>query len=290
MPHNKAFTRREALKAAALGALALPLAGVTGRAAGPVAPARPSPRFSLGLASFTFAKLSIEEFIPVLRRLELSTVSLYKTHAPWPDGTPAQCRTAVQKFADAGITVTSTGMIEVMNDEATARRALENVRGAGLKMFCAHTTAAALPLLDRLVKEFDLKAAIHNHGPSEDLPTGMAVWQAIQPFDRRLGLCLDIAHGFRAGEDPAATVRAAHSRLYEVHLRDTAAPGGAMKDPSPTVVGRGAVDVRGVLAALLEVGYVGQAEFEYEKKEDDRIPGLAESVGYVRGLLTALTV
>ena len=289
MPHNKAFTRREALKAAALGALALPLAGVTSRAASSAAPARPRPRFNLGLASFTFAKLSPEEFIPVLRRLELSTVSLYKTHAPWPDGTPAKCRAAVQKFADAGITVTSTGMIEITNDEASVRRAFENVRAAGLKMCSAHQKADALPLLDKLVKEYDLKVAIHNHGPTEDFPTGLSVWNAIQHLDLRIGLCLDIAHGFRAGEDPAATVRLASKRLYQLHLRDTSAPGGAMKDPNPTVIGHGAIDIRGVLAALLAVGYAGQAEFEYEKKEDDRIPGLAESVGYVRGLLTALT-
>ena len=264
MPHNKAFTRREALKAAALGALALPLAGVTSRAASSAAPARPRPRFNLGLASFTFAKLSPEEFIPVLRRLELSTVSLYKTHAPWPDGTPAKCRAAVQKFADAGIRVTSTGMIEITNDEASVRRAFENVRAAGLKMCSAHQKADALPLLDKLVKEYDLKVAIHNHGPTEDFPTGLSVWNAIQHLDLRIGLCLDIAHGFRAGEDPAATVRLASKRLYQLHLRDTSAPGGAMKDPNPTVIGHGAIDIRGVLAALL-------------------------AVGYVRGLLTALT-
>jgi sugar phosphate isomerase/epimerase len=111
------------------------------------------------------------------------------------------------------------------------------------------------------------------------------VWNAIQPLDPRIGLCLDIGHGFRAGEDPVATIRLAHARLYQVHLRDTAARGGTMKDPSPTVVGRGAIDIRGVLAALREVGYTGRVEFEYEKKEDDRLPGLAESVGYVRGVL-----
>jgi hypothetical protein len=104
-----------------------------------------------------------------------------------------------------------------------------------------------------------------------------------------IGLCLDIGHGFRAGEDSAATIRLARDRLYEVHLRDTAVRGGEIKDPAATIVGHGLVDVRGVIAALLEIKYPFQAEFEYEKKEDDRLPGLAESVGYVRGLVAALT-
>ena len=289
------LTRRAALKTAALATFGLPslaasLARAAEASAAPAAPPRRPLPLRLGVASFTFAKLPVEGVIAALQRLELNAVALYKTHAPWADGTPEQCRAVVRQFADAGITVTSTGMIEITNDEAAARRALDNVRAAGLKLFCAHLKADALPLLDRLVKEYDLKAAIHNHGPTEDLPTGLSVWHAIQPFDPRVGLCLDIAHGFRAGENPADTVRRARARLYQVHLRDTMAPGGTMKDPNPTVIGHGAIDVRGVIAALLEIKYPFQAEFEYEKKEDDRVPGLAESVGYVRGLIAGLTI
>jgi inosose dehydratase len=147
----------------------------------------------------------------------------------------------------------------------------------------------SLPLLDKLVKEYDLKVAIHNHGPTEALATGMDVWKAVQPFDKRIGLCLDVGHGFRAGENPADTIRQCSERIYEVHLRDTAVTGGTMKDPQPTIIGHGLVDFRSIIAALLAVKYFHQAEFEYEKKEDDRVPGLAESAGYVRGLIAGMT-
>jgi sugar phosphate isomerase/epimerase len=97
-----------------------------------------------------------------------------------------------------------------------------------------------------------------------------------------------VGHGFRAGENAADTIHQCHSRIYEVHLRDTAVTGGGMKDPQPTVIGHGLLDFHSILAALLKVKYPFQAEFEYEKKEDDRVPGLAESVGYVRGLLAGM--
>ena len=74
--------------------------------------------------------------IEALKPLEITAVSLYKSHAPWADGTPEQCRAVVQKFKDAGITVTSTGMIELPNDEAVIRKALDNVKAAGLTTFC----------------------------------------------------------------------------------------------------------------------------------------------------------
>src|SRR5262249_38349585 len=150
----------------------------------------------------------------------------------------------------------------------------------GLATFCGWLKQIdALPLLDKLVKEYDLKAAIHNHGPTEALPTGMDVWNAVKLYDRRIGLCLDVGHGFRAGENPAETIRQCSERLYEVHLRDTLGTGGGMKDPQPVILGHGLLDFRSIIGALVEVGYSHQVEFEYEKKEVNRLPGLAESVG-----------
>ncbi len=290
MTAKNLLNRRQALKAGAWSALALPLMGVTAATAADVSPSagkagRTCP-LNLGLASYSLAKLPVEQVIQVMTQLELKAVSLYKTHAPWADGTPDQCRAVVKKFADAGIAVTSTGMIELPNDEAVIRKSLDNVRAAGLTTFCGWVKQTdSLPLLDKLIKEYDLKVAIHNHGPTQELATGLDVWKAVQPYDKRIGLCLDVGHGFRAGENPAQTVHVASERLYEVHLRDTAVTGGEMKDPQPTVIGHGLVDFPSIITALLAVKYEGRAEFEYEKKEDDRVPGLAESVGYIRGLL-----
>jgi sugar phosphate isomerase/epimerase len=283
--------RREALKVAALSALSFPLIGVASAAETNSSLRKTSraPALRLGVASYSLAKLPVEDVIAALKQLEITGVSLYKSHAPWADGTSDECKAVVQKFSAAGITVTSTGMIELPNDEAVVRKALDNVRAAGLKTFCGWLKQTdSLPLVDKLVKEYDLKVAIHNHGPTEALATGLDVWKAVQPYDRRIGLCLDVAHGFRAGENPAETIRRCSERLYEVHLRDTMVTGGAMKDPQPVVVGHGLLDFRSILAALLEIKYSCQAEFEYEKKEENRIPGLAESVGYVRGLLAGM--
>lgn len=283
------LNRRQALKAGALSALSLPLMGVARASAADTGSTSKGGRtypLNLGLASYSLSKLTVDQVIQVMTQLELKAVSLYKTHAPWSDGTPDQCREVVKKFSDAGIAVTSTGMIELPNDEAIMRKSLDNVRAAGLNTFCGWVKQTdSLPLLDKLVKEYDLKVAIHNHGPTQELATGMDVWKAVQPYDKRVGLCLDVGHGFRAGENPAQTVHVASERLYEVHLRDTVVKGGEMKDPQPTVIGHGLLDFPAIITALLAVKYQGRAEFEYEKKEDDRVPGLAESVGYIRGLL-----
>ena len=293
MPAKPFLNRREALKAATLSVLSLPLVGAAAAAAAEASSSLKqtsrAPALKLGVASYSLAKLPVEGVIEALKQLEITGVSLYKSHAPWADGTPEQCRAVVQKFTEAGITVTRTGMIELPNDEAVIRKALDNVRAAGLTTFCGWLKRRdALPLVDKLVKEYDLKVAIHNHGPTEELATGMDVWKVVQPYDRRIGLCLDVGHGFRAGENPAETIRQCGERLYEVHLRDTMVAGGAMKDPQPVVIGHGLLDFRSIISSLLQARYPFQVEFEYEKKEDNRVPGLAESVGYVRGLLAGL--
>jgi sugar phosphate isomerase/epimerase len=75
--------------------------------------------------------------------------------------------------------------------------------------------------------------------------------------------------------------------VYDVHMKDSVAVPGAMKD-IPIEVGAGRLDIRGVLRALLDIKYNGVVAFEYEKVAGNPVTGLAESIGYVRGVLAAL--
>jgi len=285
------FTRRDALKGAAVAVLGLPwLRPASASAAEPAPPSDRTHGVRLGIASYSLASLTVEQVIPIVLQLEIKTVSLFKNHAPWSTGTPEQCRAAVQKFTDAGIAVTSTGVVDLPNDEAAVRKAFENVRGAGLKKFCGRPALDAFPLVDRCVKEYDLRVAIHNHGPADLYPSPYDATKAAQAFDPRIGLCIDVGHCWLGGVDPVAAVRDCHERLYEVHLKDSLGPrgGGKISDPHPVVVGRGVLDIRGILGALIDVKFAGETEFEFEQKVKDRVPGLAESVGFVRGMLAAM--
>jgi inosose dehydratase len=295
MSDGNPLTRRQAMKMAALCALSAPFIGPGSvAAAGSDSPAGANARaerLKLGVASFSLAKLSCADIITVLKRLEIGGVSLYKNHAPWTTGTPEECRAIANQFREAGIAVTSTGVVDLTKDEAAARRAFENVRAAGLPMMCGRPAPEALPLVDKLVKEYGIKVGIHNHGPTDLYPTGDDVWRAVQPYDERIGLCLDVGHSWRAGGDPAAEILKCHSRLYQVHLKDTRGPrgGDTTKDPSPVVVGRGLLDIKAILSAAIKVNYPHWVDFEYEERVADKVPGLAESVGYARGMLAAMS-
>ena len=172
------------------------------------------------------------------------------------------------------------------NDEAGIRNAFEYVRDAGIPTIVCKPTRESLPVLDKLVKEFGLKLAIHNHGPEDKVwPSPLDVWEAIQKYDERIGVCVDVGHTSRCGVDPARAIRTCAARLHDVHFKDLT----SKEEGSHAVeVGRGVLDVRGMLRALLDIGYSHHVGLEHEKDMNDPTPGVAESIGYIRGTLAAM--
>jgi len=172
------------------------------------------------------------------------------------------------------------------NSEASVRAACQYARDAGIPTIVCSPHPDSLPILDKMVKEFDIKLAIHNHGPEDSrFPSPLDVWKAVLPYDKRIGLCVDVGHSARAGTDPADAIRKCGERLYDVHLKDISTLG---RENNAVEVGRGILNQRAIMGALMAIKFPYMAAFEYEKDEDDPLPGLAESVGFIRATLNCL--
>lgn len=291
MPLPTHPTRRDLLKTAAVGALTLPFLSASSLAAPAPTPA-PTPDaehgLRLGVAGYSFRKLSVAEAVAAMKILRLVNVGVFKGHIDWETATPDQARDVAGQYHAAGLTLTSTGVINLPNNEAKCRRAFENVRAAGVVTMLGKPDPDAVPLVEKLVKEYDQKLAVHNHGPEDKLyPSPATAFAAIKSLDARIGLCIDIGHTMRAGADPVGSLRQYASRLYDLHMKDSVAVPGAQKD-IPVEVGAGRLDIRGVVRTLLAINYQGVVSFEYEREAVNPVTGLAESVGYVRGLLAGL--
>ncbi|MEO6568945.1 MAG: sugar phosphate isomerase/epimerase [Opitutaceae bacterium] len=295
------LTRREAVRTVALGALALPFLKTSLAAAespaipavvGSTGGADPMGRehgLRLGVASYSTRTMTLDETISVLGLLRVKNTGLFKAHCDWESGTVEQCSAVGAKLKAAGLNLTGSGVINLPNDEAKLRKAFENVRAAQMATMVCKPQLAALPAIEKLVKEFDQKIAIHNHGPEDTLfPTPQSAFDVIKTLDARIGLCVDIGHAARAGVDPAASIRQYAARVYDIHMKDSVAIVGATKD-IPVEVGAGRLDIRSILAALRDIKYNGVVAFEYEKPAANPVTGLAESLGYVRGMLAAMT-
>jgi sugar phosphate isomerase/epimerase len=270
--------------------MALPLLETTALAvdspAFPGAPGLKPPAFGLGVATVTLKSLPLENALAAVARVGLDKISLHRAHSPW-ENQPGQWRDTAAKIRAAGITPLCCGVLYLKNAEPAMRRMMDYVRILGVPLFSCSPEPAALPLLEKLVKEYDLRAAIHNHGPEDkSWPGAASVLSAIGSMDSRIGLCLDVGHSFRAGEDPEKIILRHHDRIYDLHLKDSLAAVG--QEDVPVEMGRGKLDLRAILAALIAVGYGQNVWLEYEKDPNDPVPGLAESIGYVRGILAGM--
>ena len=238
--------------------------------------------FKLGIASYTFRKLSVDDTIKAMRRLNLQYISIKDFHLSL-DSTPEQKKTLTQKLKDAGISPLSCGNITMQNDEKDVRRAFEYAKDCGIPTIVCSPHPDSMPLLDKMVKEYNIKLAIHNHGPEDKrFPSPYDVMKAVSKYDNRIGLCIDVGHTARAKVDPSEAIVKCKDRLYDLHFKDitTTEPNGKTIE-----AGRGVLDLPSVVKALQKIKYPYLVSVEYEEQENDPLPSVAETVGYFHGLL-----
>jgi inosose dehydratase len=150
---------------------------------------------------------------------------------------------------------------EIKADTRQLRRTFEFARSNRVSLLVGQPTEEAFPLLDALVKEFDIKIGVHNYGPGHRFDRIKDLVKAVSPWDERIGYCLDTGHAMRSGEDPIDAVRVLNSRLHGLHLREHAA---VRRDPQPpeSIVGEGALDLESFCRAMRNVSFSGPISLE----------------------------
>lgn len=286
MTNSNSLTRRTLLKASAYTAAALPFINLTSDAA-PKNDVATDPwrGLKIGVATYTFREWPIEETIKGIQRVGVKYISIknVKNHIDLSH-TPEERKQRAKMFRDAGLVPMSVGNVSMRGTEEEIRRGFEYAKDVGVPTIVCAPRRDAIPLLDKLVKEFDIKLAIHNHGPEDKgyFPSPYDAMELISKYDKRIGLCIDVGHTARAGVDPAESIIKCKERLYDVHLKDISALGNRN---TPIEGGRGILNLTAILKALRKINYQGLAGYEYEKDGKDPLAGLAETIGYTKGLL-----
>ena len=206
-------------------------------------------------------------------------------HLPRTDP-PETTKALRAKIEAAGFTIMGGGTITLPNDAAQIRKDFEYAKNAGFPLIFVSPEPAAMDTVEQMAKEYDIKVAIHNHGPEDKLwPRPQDAYAAVKSRDKRLGLCIDVGHTLRTGTDPVKACRECRDRLYDMHVKDLAAAGDK---ESQVAVGRGVIDFPGLFRTLIDIGYQGQVGLEYEINAKDPLPGMIESIAYMRGVLASL--
>jgi sugar phosphate isomerase/epimerase len=208
-----------------------------------------------------------------------------KDHLPMD---PTEEAKAVADYTAAGIKLHAAGTIYFPKDEDDdIRSTFEYCKRAGIGVIVAgDPKPEILPRIEKFVKEYDIKFAIHNHGPEDKVwPSPLDVLKAVKNMDPRMGCCIDIGHTVRAGTDVVKAIHEVGPRLFDMHAKDLT---NFTSKESQVAVGDGNLPIREIFKALIEIKYQGYVDLEYEVHGDNPMPGVIASFAYMRGVLAGM--
>ncbi|HCN83412.1 MAG TPA: xylose isomerase [Sphingobacteriaceae bacterium] len=274
------LNRQDFLKIAGLAGTSMVLDNKSAWAASEMAkPSKTgSHSYALGITTYSFRNFSLDQAIEYTKKVGITKIAIKDMHIPLKSS-PEEIRAMAKKIRDAGLDFYSAGVL-YMKSEEDVNIIFEYAKNAGVKQIIGVPNHDLLPLVEKKVKEYDIKVGIHNHGPTDKVyPSASIAYEKIKNLDKRMGLCIDIGHATRSKEDPSMLVSKYKDRLFDVHLKDLNANNADIE------VGRGVIDIPRFLKTMDKIGYTGNLSFEFEKDGKDPLAGIAESIGYVKGVL-----
>ena len=293
MISNRDLPRRGFLKLAALGAAGAALTEfgtptpVVARTLGPVADSTAGNEgLKLGVASYSLRNFSRQQAIEMTKALGTPYINLKSVHLPY-EGTPVEIAAARREVEAAGLRIVGGGMITFDADtDEGVRKYFDYAKAAGMPVIVGTSKPGVLPRIEKFVKQYDIKLAIHNHGPEdENFPSPYDVLKAVKGMDRRMGLCMDIGHTVRTGTDPVRAAADAGPRLLDMHAKDLR---DLSDKESQCIVGEGKIPIAELFRQLQGMQYSGYVNLEYEIEPDNPMPGMKQSFAYMRGVLSGL--
>ena len=282
------FSRRDFVRSSALVAAALAASKhVFAASAAGRPPVGEGSAIQLGVASYTFRNFNRAQMIGFLKQLNVLVLNAKDTKDHLPMEPQAEAAALVD-YAAAGIKLHAAGTIYFPKDEdADIRSKFEYCKRAGIGVIVAGDPAPeTLPRIERFVKEYDIRFALHNHGPEDKLwHSPLDVLKAVKGMDPRMGCCIDVGHTVRAGTDVVQAIREVGARLFNVHMKDLT---NFQSKESQVAVGEGIMPVKKIFEALGAIKYKGFVDLEYEIHADDPMAGVIESFGYMRGVISGM--
>ena len=274
-------SRRQFFKLAGTGIIAAGVSPVFTSSGIPSLIENTTDTFSLGMAGYTFREFTVEKTIEMMTRIGITNLSLKDFHMPM-NSTREQINSVLEKFRAAGINVYTVGVI-YMKTEESVDQAFEYAKMAGVKMIVGAPDYSLLPYVEKKIKTYDFKLAIHNHGPDNPLyPNATDIWDHVKDLDPRIGICIDIGHTTRDGHDPSVDIEKYSKRIFDIHIKDV---DEASKEGKTVETGRGIIDIPKFVATLRKIKYSGKCSLEFEKDMKDPLAGIAESIGYFKGVM-----
>ena len=219
--------------------------------------------FPIGVQSYSLRQFKLPEVLRHLQGMQVQYVEYASTHCP-NNASDEEINQILKMTHDAGLKISAHGVNRFTNDHDANKKVFDFAKKLGIRTITADPSPDAFESLDKLVAEYDMRIAIHNHGPTHRYNKVESVASAIKGHDKRIGACVDCGHYLRSGEDPVKCVLELGDRVYGVHIKDEKETNTSKSDN--VVIGKGHLDVVGLFKALRQVKFPvdGALSLEYE--------------------------
>ena len=244
---------------------------------------RGSEDFKIGVAGFTYRSFDIDKTLAYLKSMDVKYLSVKDWWLPL-NSTVEQMEAFKSKCRSYGVEPYILGPI-YMKSEAEVDRAFAYAKRYGAEMFIGVPNYELTEYVVAKVKETGIRMAIHTHGPDgAPFPNIQKVAEISHNPAWGVGCCMDLGHSVRMGEDIVKDIKKYRAWLYDIHIKDETE---ASKKGGTWEMGRGVIDFKPVVKVLRKIKYDGVVSLEFEKNGNDPHGGVAESIGYLRGILDA---
>jgi sugar phosphate isomerase/epimerase len=252
----------------------------------PAANEAPADTFQLGIASYSLREFSRSLAIKMVKQVGTPYINIKEFHLLYKSS-PEELAKGRADFEKAGLKILGGGTISLQKaDDADIKRYFEYAKAAGMPLMVVAPTAQTVPMIEKFAEQYNIKVAIHNHGPEDKhFPTPQSALKAVKNMHPNMGLCIDIGHTTRTGVNVVEAIAEAGPRLLDMHVKDLR---DLMGKGSQCVVGEGAMPIPAIFKQLKKMNYRGGVMLEYEIEADNPLPGIQRSFAYMRGVLAGM--
>ena len=239
--------------------------------------------FKIGVAGYTYRSFDIDQTLAFLKSMEVHYMSVKDWWLPL-DSTKEQMDAFKAKCREYDVEPYILGPI-YMRSEAEVDRAFAYAERYGSDVFIGVPNYELTDYVIKKVKDTGIKVAIHTHGPDgAPFPNIQKVAEVYKDPSLGIGCCMDLGHSVRMGEDIVKDIKKYKAWIYDIHIKDESE---ASKKGQSWEIGRGVMDFRPIVKVLRQIKYKGVVSLEFEKNGNNPHPGVAESIGYLRGVADA---
>ncbi|HTM97892.1 MAG TPA: sugar phosphate isomerase/epimerase family protein [Pedobacter sp.] len=274
-------TRRSFLQKGILGVTAVTLTSIPSVfAESPKEEEVRADSFKLGIAGYSFLNFNLDESLKMMKKVDVHYLCIKDFHLPYKS-TAAEISAFHAKLKEHDVTGYAVGPIYTKNKEEIDN-AFDYAKRVGVDLLIGIPAHADLEYVAQKTKEYNIRYAIHNHGPQDKLyPNAESIYNLIKNLDQRVGICFDMGHNKRDGRDSVADLQKFSKRIFDMHLKNVTS---ATNEGTTCELGRGVINIPAFVKMLRKVNYKGSCSLEYEKDMKDPLAGIAESVGYFKGV------